>query len=176
MGLPPQTQEHREPARRFRINPVELAVFSVVTMIFISSVYNLIYDRPGFRPTALSPMSANPLSEGRSPASAQTQNFANIEFSCQAADEMPTAASKARLSGAFCGRSPAGEGAGSERVLKVTAVNSANRFQATVFSDTAAAKFSTDYIPLNSGRNPIVIEFHYSGGRRSSHEVVIHRN
>ncbi|MGZ3707368.1 MAG: hypothetical protein ACXWPM_00700, partial [Bdellovibrionota bacterium] len=54
--------------RRFKTNPVEIVIFSVVSLIFINSLYNLFYDHQGFHPAALSPMAANPTSEGRAPA------------------------------------------------------------------------------------------------------------
>ena len=153
--------------KRFRINPVEVAIFSIVTLIFLNSVYNLFYDRQGFHPAALAPMAANPTSEGRSPASVG-QSFMNLEVKCETNSEQETAAAKVRLTGALCG--VGATAADASKLLKTQIVNNANKFSATVFTDTTAGKFSTDYIPLNTGKNPIRIEFVYQewiahGGR-----------
>ena len=48
-------------APRFRTNPVELGIFSVVTVIFLGSLYNLFYNHTGFHPAVLSTMAANPI-------------------------------------------------------------------------------------------------------------------
>jgi hypothetical protein len=153
--------------RRFRTNPVELAIFSIISLIFCHSVYSLIYDHQGFQATALSPMAANPISEGRLPASV-SQAFVNFEINCEAKQEQVTEATKARLMGSLCESK-----AGNTQLIRAAVVNSANKFAATVFTDTTAGKFSTDYIPLNAGPNPIHIEFTYRGGQTVSQDFQI---
>jgi hypothetical protein len=160
--------------RRFRTNPVELAIFSVVTLIFVNSLYNLFYDRANFKPTALAPMAANPISESnpRSPASTASvsaQAFLNVDVRCEAPQDQDTNASKVRLTGPLCG---AGAVDGKD-LLKAQVVNNANKFNATVFTDLNAGKFSTDYIPLNTGKNPIKLEFSYRGGRVVTQELSV---
>jgi hypothetical protein len=158
--------------RRFRVNPVEVAIFSVVTLIFLNSVYNLFYDRQGFHPAALAPMAAVPVSEGRAPASVN-QAFANLEVKCGVNTDQDTQAAKVRLTGTLCGASAGTDGS---KLLKTQIVNNANRFNATVFTDLSAGKFSTDYIPLNTGKNPIHLEFTFQGGKLVSHDVTVNKN
>ena len=55
-------------------------------------------------------------------------------------------------------------------------VNSANKYSATVFTDVSSQKFSTDYIPLVSGRNAIHVEFSYQGGKTFSRDLALERN
>lgn len=155
--------------KRFRVNPVELAIFLIVSLIFGNSVYNLFYDRQGFRPTALAPMEANPISEGRAPASVKTsQTFLNLEIKCGAPAEENTAATKVRLTGPLCGAV-----ADEQKLVKTQISNDANKFNATVFPHSG--RFSTDYIPLNAGKNPIRMEFTFQGGRSFSQDLVINK-
>jgi hypothetical protein len=158
--------------RRFRINPVEVAIFSVVSLIFVNSVYNLFQDRAGFQPSALAPMASNPVSEGRAPASV-AQSFLNLDVKCENNGEQETGASKVRLTGTLCGAAPSDDSA---KLLKTQIVNNANKFSATVFTDLSAGRYSTDYIPLNTGKNPIRIEFVYQGGKFVTHDIVVSKN
>ncbi len=173
--------------RRFRTNPVEIVIFLAVTLIFVSSVYNLFYETNGFRPVALQPMAANPISEGRTIAGdASATTFHNLELGCQETDTQETTSSKIRLNGPFCGEEPTREPAstGSDEPEKVPhqkpekaeIFNSANQFHATVFLDAGTGKFSTDYIPLNPGKNPVHIEFSYADGNSFSQDLTITRN
>jgi hypothetical protein len=151
---------------------VELAIFAVITLVFFNSVYNLFYDQQGFRPAALSPMAANPVSEGRSPASA-TQTFVNMDVRCDGTPDRDTTANKIRVTGSLC---DSGAGGDSSHLVKTQVVNGANKFNATVFTDVNAGKFSTDYIPLNLGRNPIRVEFTYRGGKIVAQDFNIVKN
>jgi hypothetical protein len=157
--------------RRFRVNPVEVAIFSIVTLIFLNSVYNLFYDRQGFRPAALAPMAANPVSESNRAPAATAQSFLNLEVRCDANPEQETTAAKVRLTGALCGAA----GVDGRKLVKTQIVNNANRFNATVFADVSAVKFSTDYIPLNAGKNPIRLEFTYQGGGAIAQDITINK-
>lgn len=159
--------------KRFKTNPVELVIFLAITGVFMHSVYQLFYESPNFRATALAPMHANPLSEGRSPASTSSQSFMNLDVRCENNAERDTSASKVRLNGALCGADASED---SSKLTKTSVVNTANKFNATVFTDTTANKFSTDYIPLNPGRNAIHIEFAYRSGKIVSQDVVIQKN
>ena len=61
------------------------------------------------------------------------------------------------------------------QVVAAAVVNSANQFRATVFTDLSSGKFSTDYIPLNSDKNPILLEFKFKNGKSVAHELVLQR-
>jgi len=163
--------------KRFRTNPVELAVFSVITLIFFNSVYSLFFDQQGFRPEALTPMAANPTSENRAPASgaATSQAFVNIDMRCDANPDKDTVAAKARVTGVLCGegRMPASD---PTDLVQTQVTNIANKFTATVFADPGNGKFSTDYIPLALGKNPIHVEFLYRGGKVVSQDFNVVKN
>jgi hypothetical protein len=159
--------------RRFRVNPVELAIFSIVTLIFLNSVYNLFYDRQGFHATALAPMAANPISEGRTPASVP-RSFQNLDLKCEMpAGDQDTQAAKVRLNGTLCGSTI---GMDETKLIKTQVTNIANKFTATVFTDLSSSKYSTDYIPLNAGKNPVHIEFFYQGGKQVTRDLTINKN
>jgi hypothetical protein len=153
---------------------VELTIFIVVSLFFVNSLYHLFYDHTTLQLTALTTMAASPVTEGRSPASTAPAFF-NLEVKCDQAQkqESDTTASKVRITGSLCGTSSAPENA---QLLKTNVTNTANKFTATVFTDENAGKYSTDYIPLNSGKNPIHIEFSYQGGKNVVQDFSITRN
>jgi hypothetical protein len=158
------------PQKRFRVNPVELAIFSMVSLIFMNSVYNLFYDRQGFHPTTLAPMAANPITEGRSPASVgQAASSSFVELKCEPAVEQQVQGAKIRLTGKLC----APEKDAKAKLSQVQITNSTNQYNATVFTDTAAGKFSTDFIPLVAGKNAIAIEFKYGAGAKVEQKVTV---
>jgi hypothetical protein len=148
--------------RRFRANPIEYGIFATVTLLFAHSVYSLLYTQEEFRFAAMTPMASNPVSESRAPAGT-IPAFANIELKCDGTDDQVTRAGRLRLSGPLCG----GE--------KAVVMNDTNRFAATVFTDTDSKKFSTDYIPLNTGRNVIKVDFATKTGSQKTSTVVINR-
>ena len=164
-----------EPARRFRINPIEVAIFTVIAAIFVKSAYSLFYQADGFQPVALTPMTANPISEGRAPASANKVQFSEVELNCNPAllQEQEITAAKIRLVGSFCGDKIGAEG---KNLSKTSVVNQSNKAIATVFTDVNAGKFSTDYIPLNTGRNLIHVEFSYADGKVIAKDVAVNKN
>jgi hypothetical protein len=109
------------------------------------------------------PMESNPLSEARSVSSAPPAPV-NIESNCEGLSDQTTRASKLRLSGPLCAN---GE--------KASVLNDTNRYTATVFTDSDLGKFSTDTIPLNTGRNLIKVEFVSKDGQSTTQSLVIHR-
>jgi hypothetical protein len=167
MNMTPATS-----TRRFRTNPVEIAILGVITLVFANSVYRLIDDRESFNPVALTPMKANPVSSGRSPASV-SQSFISVELGCgNTTADHQTAATKMRITGPLCGTQ---HHDGAQKLTKTKVINNANSFNATVFTDVNVDKFSTDYIPLNTGQNQIQITFAYMDGSSISREIIVTR-
>ena len=158
--------------RRFRINPIEIAILAVVTGMFAHSAYTLVDSRESFEFASLTPMVSNPISEGRSLASVSTANV-SVNVNCEANPAVPTSASRARLTGSLCGVDAGPEGT---NLVKTGVVNQANSANATVFTDLDTGKFSTEYLPFANGKNPIRVEFHYRDGKVVSHDVEITRN
>jgi hypothetical protein len=148
------------------MNPVEAAILAGVAAIFAFSIYSLFQAGSDFHPAALTAMAGNPISEGRSPASAAPSAFQNLDVACEEQPPTETAATKVRLTGKLCMT-----GARQARV-----VNQANQYSATVFTDAGNGKFSTDYIPLVAGANPIRVEFSGSETAAVTREFVVTKN
>jgi len=178
--------------KKLPISPVEGAIFAAVLTGFTYSVVGLfqepttftaLLDENSSRPkigsssgAVLTPGARMPASTGvgaagtgfsdevaRGPAALAQPGDAMraFDFNCDLAGEQQIVAGKVRITGPFC----KGSGSSSaEAPLKTTLVNEANQFSATVFTDSSAGRFSTDYIPLNVGSNPIHVEFQYSNG------------
>jgi hypothetical protein len=163
--------------RRYRTNPFEIVVFIIVSLICVRSIYTLFYDQQSFRAAALTPITNGPISDGmsRSPAGMGSQSFLNLDIKCEGSNAKETTATKVRLTGNLCGMMT-GFGHDGNQVLKSAIWNGANKFNATVFADVSAGKFSTDYIPLNSGENPIKVEFTYKNGKVFTQEFNVSRN
>ena len=158
---------------RFRANPVEIVIFLVALVCFSHSLYNLIFfTQSGHGAPALLSMTANPISEGRTLAST-SKAFSYLDLSCDPNQTLKTEASKVRLSGALCDLPAVSE---SNRLEKTAIVNVTNRYSATVFTDLNAAKYSTDFIPLNLGANMIHLEFFYKNGKTVSKDLVLTKN
>lgn len=153
-----------------RLNPVEVLIFTAVAGSFGVSAYRLLNERDGFEPSILAPMSSNPISESRAPASAPL--FGQVDFDCQAHKEVTVAASKIRINGPICGSAAK---TGMQGLMKASIVNTANQFTATVFTDAGSGKFSTDYIPLASEKNKIQVEFSFKGGKTYTHELTVQK-
>jgi hypothetical protein len=148
------------PTRRFKINPVEVGIFSVVALIFVNSVYNLFYEVPTLSGTPLAQVANTDPSDLRAPAS---QSFFNVDIKCEGVSApQETQASKVRLSGPLCGSD---QKADLVRQIKMQIQNVANKYAATVFTDVSTGRFSTDYIPLNAGKNSIHVEFQFPSGQ-----------
>lgn len=169
--------------KRFRINPVELVIFSVVSLVFLNSVYHLFYDWQGFKPAKLVMLeNVEGETDTRRPASGNP-GFVNLEFSCEDSGEHKTGATKLRLNGPLCRaadeagqeRAPAAAGSVAADLIRTEITNSANSATATVFTDVQAAKFSTDYIPLERGTNSLNVKFVYKGGKVISQTFTVVR-
>ena len=144
---------------RFQVNPVEIAIFSLVSLIFCKSVYDLFQDRANFKMAALAPMASQPTLALRNPASVTAPDFLNMDLNCESTGDQETVAGKLRLTGNLCGKGSQMASKTNSPLVKTQISNSANRFAATVFTDMTTGKFSTDYIPLIPGKNTIQVEF-----------------
>ena len=143
---------------RFQVNPVEIAIFSLVSLIFCKSVYDLFQDRANFKMAALAPIASQPTAALRNPASV-APDFLNMDLNCENTVDQETVAGKLRLTGNLCGKGDQVATKTSSPLIKTQISNNANRFAATVFTDMTTGKFSTDYIPLIPGKNTIMVEF-----------------
>ncbi len=162
--------------KRFQINPIEVLIASALGVVFVHSLYQLLYETPsGPTSTALVAMKAKPTSEGRSIASSITSpTLLNLELDCSKSIESVTQATKARIQGELCGIKPSLEGG---KLNSASVTNTSNQFVATVFAQNDSTHFSTDYVPLMPGQNKIHVEFSYSGGIKTySQDLIITKN
>ena len=148
---------------RFRTNPVELLVFLAVCGLSAYSARNLVYDDSPNYFAALTPMTSNPISEGKAPTPAPAK-FAAVEYSCEVDFSASVLGGKVRISGPLCagtpasGRHPASIGRDS-KIVKAQIVNLTNSHTSSLYLDREAFKFSSDLIPLEPGANSLRIEF-----------------
>lgn len=157
---------------RYRTNPFELAILTLISGLFFYSAYDLFQAREAFEFSALTHEVGDPKSEGRSLASIP-MSTTTLELGCEPSTAQATTASKLRLTGSLCG---ADAGTNGTHLVRTVAGNSSNNYNATLFTDLDSGKFSTEYIPLIVGRNTLRVEFHYGNGKIQSHDVEITRS
>ncbi|HUP56578.1 MAG TPA: hypothetical protein VM598_03940 [Bdellovibrionota bacterium] len=181
----------------YRVNPIESFVCLVAVAIFCHSVFELTTSYGNLRAAPAGGTThtiARAADTDRSPASTRVSSFRSIEFDCEDAEPrspspiMPSAgtttsavaalrpqitlsAAKIRISGPLCGAPTS-----SAQLIRTQVINGANRHEATVFTDLTEQKFSTDYIPLVSGKNPIHVEFMYQDGKVFTRDIAFERN
>lgn len=156
--------------KKFRVNPIEVVIFSIVFLMLFHSVYNLFYDKQILDAGPLSAALFSDTTPGRMPAT--LQSFQNIEITCIKKQETEMQASKVRLTGPICGLREADS---KSQQFKTQILNQTNNFEATVFTDVSAGKFSTDYIPLAPGKNQIFIKFDFENNKIIQ-ELIITKN
>jgi len=168
-----------------------MGIFAVVSLIFLNSVYSLFTDGKFAGESERQPIAVNQVKdqnstaqESRKPASRGNglDGFVPYETRCQATGEIfETEAAKVRILGPFCGATPAPRGPATDAQGAAApdgqyrVENTTTRFTATVFSDSQAGKFSTDFIPLDPGSNRIVMEFRYRSGKVFPVELTVIR-
>jgi hypothetical protein len=151
-----------------RINSVEILILLGVTYGFGFSAYRLFRETPKFTSELRSNLNRHSLlDKNREPASTSS-TFGHIESACTSLKKVTVKFSKIRVSGPICGLKGSKE---QETIQSATVINSANQFQATVFTDPGQGKFSTDYIPLNADQNIIEIKFKFKSGKNSAQKL-----
>jgi hypothetical protein len=180
MGIP------FEDKKRFRVNPIEIAIFAVIAMICLKSGYSLLYSHDGFDPVALTANAEDPSTSAqtRAPAStgaatqaAVTKSFTEVKIGCEP-DKTGQAVSahKIRLIGSLCAGSENTSEETPLNVKKINVVNSSAKVAATVFPDYSNRKFSTDYISLAQGKNVFYVQYEFNDGKTLDREYDIENN
>lgn len=164
--------------KRFRINPIEMGIFAIVGALFLNSVYNLFYESPAFQTEASRGLWSK--TTERAPASSKRGETASsslmgqITVPCQApgqtqAIQIPnTNAMRVRLLVQLC----------ESDVVKQAEVKNltlTRPFEATVFADKSQDSFSTDYIPLEVGRNEISVHVTLASGKVTDRKLEVTR-
>jgi hypothetical protein len=89
--------------KKFRVNPIELAIFAVATLILVKSGYSLIYSHDGQETSTLAATAPDPIAiENRNPAAATQKTFTEITIGCDPTVENSVSANKVRFVGALC--------------------------------------------------------------------------
>jgi hypothetical protein len=98
--------------KKFRVNPIELAIFAAVTLILAKSGYSLMHSHEGAETSTLASMAQDPIAiENRGPAAAVQKTFTEVNIGCDPSVENPAvSANKIRLIGALCKPSDAPTG------------------------------------------------------------------
>lgn len=160
-------------ARRFRANPIEVAIFSVIMLVFTHSVYSLFYDNQAlytadiahhYRQIASARTASTATNRTPSSAEGTSHHVIDLDFKCQTQMNFQTTASKVRIVGPICSPdsdSVEDSSTSSQKWSNAVVKNQRNSFQATLFPDFTHGKFSTDYIPLEEGENKLKLEFTY---------------
>jgi len=159
----------------FRINPVEFLIFAFFAAVFTNSLYNLFYDHQG------NPVGDKLTLTAPAAPAAEVAGAYSLELKCDATNERATDSSKLRITGMLCtntgsvdSRSPA-----SKEDLKVSTIsvsNENNHFNATVFTDFGGSKYSTDYIPLSSGKNVLKVVYTLESGKTINQSLTVTKN
>lgn len=139
-----------------RLNPIELFIFCAVLSTFGYSVYQLMTPAP-FQGSYRTDI------QNREVASIKSEQ--DIEVQCNVTQTYNTGSAQVRLAGTLCAKN-----------VQARILNQANRFQAAVFSDSQKSRYTTEYIPLNPGKNPIYFEFKDADGKTLSQVVTVNRN
>lgn len=170
--------------KRNRLRSIEVGIFTVVSLVFLNSVYHLFTDgrfltNQAPRPLAASSDMRGAASRGPKPASVteeasaitkQSHDMIPYEIQCLVDGErLETAAAKVRVTGPFCGASNRGLASDRPEALIEKGVtpyqlkiqNDTNSYAATVLSDQQSGTFSTDFIPLEMGPNKVSMAFFY---------------
>jgi hypothetical protein len=180
MGIPFETR------RRFRINPVEIAIFSVISLIFVKSGYSLLYAHEGQDSAVLTASAEDPLSpaSGRNPASVAStlKTFSEVKIGCDEKEGPTVTANKIRFIGSLCSSTGTVASATtvspdiSDNLKKISVINTSAKVTATVFPDYPNQRFSTDYISLADGKNQIYVQYEFKDGTTFGHEFSIVKN
>ncbi|MEW6057535.1 MAG: hypothetical protein AB1540_13060 [Bdellovibrionota bacterium] len=173
-----------------RFSGAEISIFCVVSLIFLNSVFQLFTDgrfsnEPGRLPIALEkPDSRTPAQSQQAPA-ANIDNFVPYETKCTSTGEFfQTNAAKIRIAGSLCGapidnRQVSSASGASEPApagfSEAKIENKSTNFNATVFHDQVGGKFSTDFIPLEQGKNRIELLFKYKNGKKFPFQLIVER-
>jgi len=168
--------------RRFRANPIEVAIFSVITLVFSHSIYSLFYDTQALYTAEIAnhyyqvapAYASSTLTRAPTSVDGSSQHVADLDFNCQTQMQLQTTANKVRIVGPICNTegTPTDEStASSKKWTNALVQNQKNSFQATLFPDFTHGKFSTDYIPLEEGENKLQLEFTFPDGSTTRSEL-----
>ena len=169
---------------KHKLNTIELALFSVVGVIFLNSVYRLVTDGPALN------RSYDEIK--RKPASVTEEVFNKKDFliyntNCTSPELISTTASKVRIEGANCGapsllkskRSPGSTTLNTENLehpLSTSQVtNKISHFSGSLIFEPETNKFSTEFIPLELGKNNVHLDFKYKTGKSVPLDIEITR-
>lgn len=169
--------------RRFRVSPVELAIFTTIVFIFVNSLINLFYDWDEIHAYVAG---GQPHLAGAERGIASTAPlFSSIELTCEDPKTVPkkksgkkdlpdepqekTDAPKVSITGPLCGLSK------NFKLERTEVINRTTNKTATVITDPTKGMFSTDFIQLNAGRNQISVRFIYKDGKELSRQLIVLR-
>jgi hypothetical protein len=163
-------EKPRATVAKYRINPVELGIFTVTVIVFLNSAYSLLEQGGEIPLTALSPAHEIPSIQSRAPASLRSHSGPSLETAelpCKAEQPLTVRAPKVRFTGKACAPSTGVQGELVAATLKRSAPGGR---EAQVFVDSDTGNFSTDYLSLTPGKTELELQLTYSQGGKISTE------
>lgn len=156
-------------SRRFRSNPVEILIFGAVCALAGYSLLKTLSAPPVAHHAGF----ANGFERfpaARTLASLREQ-AGSLEIPCELSETSVSNAPTVKLFGAAC---DVPHGAPTH-LLRTRIVNEANQFTSTVELKTPGLLFESGEIPLQAGKNRLVLEYTYSDGTQVARSFVIDR-
>ena len=158
--------------RSFRVNPIEVVIFSTVAAVFAHSVYRLFSEADALELTALTKTAE---SELRAPASMTVSNASSelslVNLGCQAEITQAATSLKVRVQGTVCTKA----GDPLHKLSKVSVKNLTHGSEATVFIDPLTQGFVTDYISLQEGSNELKIQRTFEDGKIAEQKITLQK-
>lgn len=166
--------------RSFRVNPIEVVIFSTVAAVFAHSVYRLFSESDSLELTALTQpselRSRAPASIGGSTAQTGQQALSLVNIGCQSEFTQTAISPKVRVQGTLCRATDPGKpGEMTLKLSKVTVKNLTHPFEATVFIDSLTQGFVTDYITLQDGANELKIQRTFDDGKIFEQKITLQK-
>ncbi len=161
--------------RRYRTNPIEVAILAGVVLIFGRSAWEFSQNPTVTWNSAIQQFAVRePASVvGARAAQGAIIGVQTLDVDCTAKDT-PTEvqASKIRVRGELCLSQTEGFGV----LTQATVRNLTTQVTGNVFADAAHGKFATDYITLVPGTNELQFEFSDPVGKRVQKNVRVLKN
>lgn len=157
--------ERRRESRRFRVNPLELLLFLGMIGVTSRSAYLMFSEIPNY--DAFLHADRAPASAVDEASPARRKLTGHLFLDCTPSVEPKyVEAEQVRVHGDLCGsRVERGSTGPAATPQKVSVLNRTNQQEAIVFIDKGRSEYSTEFLPLDPGKNAIQIKIEYQNGK-----------
>ena len=165
-------QDAPKSIKRYRSNPVEVAIFTGLLLVFAHSAYEFTQNPSVTLSQVFQDLtSRTPASELKTTPSSPTLPGQTLNLKCEDQSQVVTTA-KVRMSGNLCLAASDTFGP----LTRATVTNVTAKTAGNVFADTSEGRFSTDFITLMPGTNEIHFEFSDSRGKTIQRTIQLMKN